>query len=469
VIQEARLRVLFVYPNATNTEYISYGIAYLSANLKAHGHQTGVLDLTWGRGVRPAQVERAIDEFKPDLVAVSAMSVDYPLALEVARHVKAHGDRPVLFGGMHATVAPESVIAEDAVDMLCVGEGEEALADLCDRWDAGRDFLDTPNFWFKRDGEITRNAPRPLTQDLDSLPFPDRDLFDFDRYLTALNGQLAILATRGCPYGCTYCANNYLRRLYRGQKYVRSRSVDNVLGEIAECVGRYRVRAIDFMDDVFIANQRWILAFCEEYARRIHLPFRCGARVEYVNDEVCAALRQAGCTWLFLGLEAGDPTIRHQVMHRNYSDEQVVEAFRIARAHGLKVASFNMIGLPHETLATMWRTVQLNKAVRPDDLRVSIFQPYHGTEIRDLCIAEGLIDADTPPGDFLESVVRLPGLTPRQIETFRQRFAFRVYWPQQPFKALIFYLAGLAHAPYARLRRYLPATLVRLVSRAFNR
>jgi radical SAM superfamily enzyme YgiQ (UPF0313 family) len=463
------LRVLFVYPNATNTEYISYGIAYLSANVKAHGHQTGLLDLTWGRGVRAAQVHRAIDDFQPDLVAITAMSVDYPLALEVARHVKAYCDRPVLFGGMHATVAPESVIAEDAVDMLCVGEGEEALADLCDRWDAGHDFLDTPNFWFKRDGAVIRNAPRPLTQDLDSLPFPDRDLFDFDRYSTALNGQLAILATRGCPYSCTYCANNFLRRLYPGQKYVRSRSVDNVLREIEECVDRRRVRAIDFMDDVFIANRRWILEFCERYAERIRLPFRCGARVEYVSDEVCAALVQAGCTWLFMGIEAGDPAIRRDVMRRAYSDEQVVEAFRIARAHGLKVASFNMIGLPHETRETLWKTVQLNKAVRPDDLRVSIFQPYHGTEIRDLCVAEGLIDADTPPGDFLQSVVRLPDLPAHEIETFRQRFAFRVYWPEQRLKALIFYLAGLAHAPYARLRRYLPAPLVRLVSRAFNR
>ncbi len=463
------MRVLFVYPNATHTEYISYGIAYLSANLKAHGHQTGLLDLTWGRGVRPTQVRQALDDFQPDLVAIGAMSVDYPLALEVARHVKAYHDRPVLLGGMHATVAPESVIAEDAVDMLCVGEGEEALADLCDRWAAGQDIWDTPNFWFKRDGEIVRNAPRPLTQDLDRLPFPDRDLFDFDRYLTALNGQLAILATRGCPYGCTYCANNYLRRLYQGQKYVRSRSIENVLCEIETCVDRYPVRAIDFMDDVFIANRQWILGFCEQYAQRIRRPFRCGARVEYVNDEVCAALARAGCTWLFLGIEAGDPTIRRQVMHRTYSDEQVVAAFRIARAHGLRVASFNMIGLPHETRETMWKTVRINRAVQPDDLRVSIFQPYHGTEIRDLCIAEGLIDADTPPGDFLQSVVRLPDLTAHEIETFRQRFAFRVYWPERPLKALIFYLAGLAHAPYTRLRRYLPAPLVRLVSRTFNR
>jgi len=465
------LRILFVYPNATHTEYISYGIAYLSANLKAHGHETGLLDLTWGRGVRAAQVHRAIDDVQPDLVAIGAMSVDYALALEVARQVKTHGDRPVLVGGMHATVAPEAVIAEDAVDMICVGEGEEALADLCDRWDAGRDLWDTPNFWFKRDGQVVRNAPRPLIQDLDQLPFPDRNLFDFDRYTTALNGQLAILATRGCPYGCTYCANNYLRRLYQGQKYVRSRSVDNVIQEIEACVARRpaRVRAIDFMDDVFVANRRWILAFCDAYAQRVRLPFRCGARVEYMNDEVCAALAKAGCTWLFLGIEAGDPAIRREVMHRNYSDEQVVETFRIARSHGLKVASFNMIGLPHETRETMWRTIQLNKAVQPDDLRVSIFQPYHGTEIRELCIAEGFIDADTSPGDFLESVVRLPDLTARDIETFRQRFAFRVYWPEQPLKALIFYLAGLAHAPYARLRRYLPAPLVRLVSRAFNR
>lgn len=463
------MRVLFIYPNATNTEYISYGIAYLSASLKAHGHETGLLDLTWGRGVRPAQVHQALDGFEPDLVAIGAMSVDYDLALEVARHAKAYRPLPVLFGGMHATVAPEMVIAEDAVDLICVGEGEEALVDLCDRWAAGTDVLDTPNFWVKRDGQVFRNAPRPLPQNLDNLPFPDRDLFDFDRYMTALNGQLAVLATRGCPYNCTYCANNHLRRLYQGQRYVRSRSVDNVLQEIEACVARYRVRAIDFMDDVFIANRRWILEFCDAYAARVRLPFRCGARVEYVKDEVCRALAQAGCTWLFMGIEAGDPVIRRDVMHRAYSDEQVVEAFRIARAHGLKVASFNMIGLPHETAETMWRTVALNKAVQPDDLRVSIFQPYHGTEIRDLCVAEGLIDADTPPGDFLESVVQLPGLGPRDIERFRQRFAFRVYWPEQPLKALVFYLAGVAHAPYARMRRYLPAPLVQLVSRAFNR
>jgi anaerobic magnesium-protoporphyrin IX monomethyl ester cyclase len=463
------MRVLFVYPNATSTEYISYGIAYLSANLKAHGHETGLLDLTWNGSVRRTPIRQAIDAFAPDLVAFSATSVDYPLALKVARAVKAQRDLPVLFGGVHATVAPEVAIAEDVVDMVCVGEGEEALADLCDRWDAGRDITDTPNFWFKSNGRVIRNALRPLIQDLDRLPFQDRDLFDLDRRSTVLNGKLGVQATRGCPHGCTYCANYRLRRLYKGQKYLRSRSVGNVLREIEECMDRYHVRSIDFMDDVFIANRQWVLEFCEAYAAHVRLPFRCGGRVEYVTDEVCRVLAQAGCTWLFLGIEAGNPTIRRDVMHRRYSNEQVVEAFRIARVHGLNVASFNMIGLPHETRETLWQTVQLNKAVQPDDLRASILQPYHGTEIRRWCIAAGLIDEDTLPGDFLECVIRHPNLTAQTIETFRRRFAFHVYWPEQPLKALIFYLAGFAHARYARLRRYLPLPLMRFVNQVFNR
>lgn len=463
------MRILFVYPNASNTEHISYGIAYLSATLKEHGHETGLLDLTWSRGDQAGLVRRTLDAFEPDLVAFSAMSVDYPLALTVAQGVKAHCDAQVLFGGTHATMIPERVIREEVVDMLCVGEGEEALADLCGRWSAGQDITATPNFWFKRNGRVLGNAPRPLIQALDRLPFQDRDLFDFDRRMTVLNGKLGIQATRGCPHSCTYCANNHLRRLYGGQKYLRSRSVDNVLQEIQECLERYRVRSVDFMDDLFIADKRWVLEFCEAYAARVRLPFRCGGRVEYVTDQICQALARAGCTWLFLGVEAGDPAIRRDVMQRRYGDGQISAAFRIARDHGLKVASFNMIGVPHETRETLWQTVQLNKAIQPDDLRVSIFQPYYGTEARDLCLSEGLIEEDTAPGDFLECVVRLPGLTTRAVETFQRRFAFHVYWPERPVKALVFLLAGLVHARYARLRRYLPDPVVRLVNLAFDR
>ena len=280
------MRVLFLYPDVGTMLPPDYqhGVGILMALLRRAGHEPGLVYLhdEIGRDELIARVRA----FNPGLFAVSSASNQYPRAKRYAAWVKEDIGLTIAIGGIHATLAPDEVMFEPCFDILCRGEAEGAMVELADAMERGADYSGIENLWVRRGVEVTKNEVRPLVENLDSLPFPDREGFPFEWILEHREGNCSILSGRGCPYGCTYCANEGLRGLYHGKgRFVRMRSVANVLAEMREILARYAVKKWDFNDDIFTLKREWLKEFCETYPREFKLPFDVNVRVETVDEE----------------------------------------------------------------------------------------------------------------------------------------------------------------------------------------
>ena len=462
------MRILFIYPDISGVEHYGApkyysGLGSISAVLKAAGHETALLYLQheWSQQAFVA----AIAEASPQIVGFSCTTHQYPYALRYAHALKAsYPEILILCGGVHATLVPDEVIADSVWDIVCVGEGEYSLRDLMARLEAGAPYLDVPNLWINQDGKTIRNPLRPLIADLDELPFVDRELFDYDALLAANGGWVDLIAGRGCPYRCSYCCNHALQERYRGLgRYVRMRSVAHVLDEIRALAKRYPVRVINFQDDVLTLDRRWTLAFCEGYGAEFNFPFWVNARVESLLDEkVVAALAAAGCAGVRVGVENGDESLRKSVLKRTMSNADFVTAFRLARRHGLKTYTCNMIGVPGETPETIQATIALNRLLAPDGFQFSVFFPYPMTELYETCVSQDLIRPDAQAASYYgrESILNLPTLTAAELaegydrfEALRDELALR---HASPWKYAVYrLLLGIYRGDAPRLHRHL--------------
>ncbi|MDD5423184.1 MAG: radical SAM protein, partial [Candidatus Omnitrophica bacterium] len=324
--------------------YETIGPMYLSASVKARGHEC---DMFIGRDDIILKEALAYD---PDIVCFSAMTAQFGWALNMAKKVKALSpDIIVAFGGAHATFFPE-IIEEAAIDIVCVGEGEGALAELADSVDKRLDSTKIANLWVKKGKTIHKNSPRDLVADLDSLPSPDRALY-YKYGFMANSPEKYFMSGRGCPYNCSFCFNHIYMDLYRGKgPFVRHRKVDNVINEIRQVKERYKLELVYFLDDTWVLNKRWLHEFLPVYRREIGLPFIAYVRADIVDEALVAGLKEAGCRAVDMGVETGDECRRNIILKKKVTDAELKNASRLLRKHKLKFRTTNMLALPGETL-----------------------------------------------------------------------------------------------------------------------
>jgi radical SAM superfamily enzyme YgiQ (UPF0313 family) len=294
------------------------------------------------------------------------------------------------------------------------------------------DYKQISNFWFRDKDKITRNQIRPKTENLDSLPSPDRELFDYDSLL-AENPIAEFICSRGCPFQCSYCINIKWNELHKGKgKLVRFRSVKNVIAEIKEVASKYpQINQIEINDDTFTLNRQWLKEFCKAYKKEIGLPFACTVRPGTIDDKIPLLLKESNCTEVRMGIEAGNDFIRNKILKRNLSKEDIIRDFKKFKEVGIRTWAFNMIGIPYETLSMIEETINLNKLVRPDFAQVSIFVPYPGTETRRICEEKGwLTDRITETYFQNESPLDQPSLTVKQVAYYNRIFRWRVMYPK---------------------------------------
>jgi radical SAM superfamily enzyme YgiQ (UPF0313 family) len=432
------MNVLIIYP-VTPPEIFrvefNIGIASISACLKKAGHKTSLLCI-WK--FEEDKVEEKIKNFNPKLIAFSTVSDQFELTKEIVKFIHANHKIPIIIGGTHAMVAPEECIELDGVIGVCIGEGEEAIVELANYIEKEEDYSKVRNFWIKKDGKIIKNPQRPLIKDLDALPFPDRELFK--GYIDTSN-EIEFMGARGCPYQCSYCINKVLQNSYGIAGFVRYRSVDNLIKEIKEVLSKYRSPKILFHDDTFTLNKKWLSEFAEKYPKEIRLPYIANGRVETLNEDIIQLLKSSGCIELKIGVESGNEKIRREVLKRNMSNEQIINAFRLCRKYGILATSFNMIGIPGESEKEIKDTIELNKKIKPFRMGVSIFRPYKGTELYNLCKKNGWISNRKVVSYFEEeSILDLPTISHKRLIYYYKIFKLSVYHPilVQFVKALIF-------------------------------
>jgi radical SAM superfamily enzyme YgiQ (UPF0313 family) len=350
------------------------------------------------------------------------------------RLLKEHHAVPTLVGGVHATMASEAVIGNPHVDIVCRGEGEIPMLRLVEAMSAGSDISRIESMWVKKGpGEIVRNEIAPLIQNLDDLPFPDREFFPMESILKENGYAMVVLAGRGCPFSCAYCSNSAYLKLYRGKgRYVRRRSVGNVIEELKMLRERYRIGMVGFQDEIFTMDKKWLKEFCEAYRRKIGIGFSCCARPENIDCETAAILKGGGCLSVSIGVETGDEVLRRTVLNRSTSNGEIVTAFRLLREAGIKRMSFNMIGVPGETLHTIEQSLSFARGLEPDWVGLTLYHPYPGTQLAELCERKGYVKkrAFNPSYGSEESMLTLPTISSRELTRGYRRFedyAFGLY------------------------------------------
>jgi len=319
---------------------------------------------------------------------------------------------------------------KECIDMVCIGEGEDALLELVQSMEKGEKNTTIQNIWIKENGRIIKNGPRHLREDLDAMPYPDLSIYDYPRYLKHRNRIASIHAHRGCPYQCSYCINPTFQKLYKGLgQFVRYRSADKIIDEMKKVVQDFSVREVNIFDDTFTLNKKGVKEFCEKYKKEIGLPFNVNGRINNISEELLQDLSEAGCIRVLIGLESGDPLIRNEVLKKNLTDEQIIDGCKLIKKYGIELYTFNMIGIPGETKQSIKKTIALNRRVRPNFLVASIFTAYKGTELYEKCKKEGLLKETTQSTGsyYSNSNVRHPSLSIRKLRFIHKWFGFFVF------------------------------------------
>jgi len=400
---------------------------------------------------------KKIENFKPQVIGFSVRSGEYLFCLNLAKIIKKdYKDIIIVFGGVHPTIEPEEVISTDPVDIVCIGEGEYSLNELLDRIDSGKDFSNIGGLWFKKENKIIRNSIRNYIEDIDLLPFQDREVYDYKKYLKSNNGKIDMMASRGCPFNCAYCINEFTKKNFKG-KSVRFRSPQKVVEEIKKLKEKYDIKSIHFHDDVFTANKAWLKEFSEIYAKQVKLPFTCNLRVETLDDEICSYLKKSDCKRVNIGVESGNEKLRETVLKRYMSNKQIIKAFELVKKYGIKTYSFNMVGIPYETEKEYWDTIKLNRILKPDYLQASIFQPYPGTQLTKICLERGFLkEIKIPEGHSYFSILDYPEITRKQIQKRKRYFRYRVLKSYNMKKALIALFFDTFFLTYWKIRPKMP-------------
>jgi radical SAM superfamily enzyme YgiQ (UPF0313 family) len=396
------MKVLFIYPNLNCQVGFNYGVAFLSACLKQHGHTTALINMNeqMGSEFDMEDVRREIEAFRPDLIGFSVVTNQYRFARELARDIKRYCRAPIVCGGIHPTMDPEGVLKEDCFDFVCVGEGEQAIVELADALERGMPTTEIRNIWLKRNGETIRNKVRPFVP-LESLPQKDYEIFDFQKMIDLKNGWVGIMSSRGCPFNCSYCFNHRLRELYQRDlscpasklNYIRHHPVSEVIEEIEMLMSKHRnIETIIFDDDLFTLNKDYLKEFCKEYSARLKVPFVCNAHVKAFDEERAGYLKEAGCRIVKFGLESGSERVRSEILNRRMSNDDIAHAFAIAEKFGFHTSAFVIIGFPHETMAEIFETIDLLARIRPGRFRWSVFFPYVNTKAYEIAREGGFID-----------------------------------------------------------------------------
>lgn len=340
-------------------------VSLLSAVLRREGHDThlafhpalfnydGFVDIPFLARLLD-RTEHVIDEIvasEPDLVAFSVLTASYPWSLRVADAVRRRCGASVIFGGVHPSAVPEVCLENDAVDYVCVGEGEEAIVRLCENLpEQGRRPTEPiANLWWRDGGRTVAGPAAPFLADLDSLPYFDKSIW---RDHVRIADTWMTMSSRGCPYRCTFCFNNFFAKLpgKGGGKYLRQRSIDHMLGELVQAKAEWGIRRVDFEDDIFTVDKRWIHDFLIEYRREIDLPFQCLIHPRYIDHDMARWLADAGCQHVQMGVQSVDEEYKRQQLLRMEKDSHLRNALDALRSADLDLKLDHMLGLPGEPI-----------------------------------------------------------------------------------------------------------------------
>ena len=406
-VKDKGLRVLFVIDGEDFIDPM--GPAYLLSAAKAANHKGEVLILS-----SSAHPFEEIRDYKPHVIAYSAVTGTHQLYFKFNERIREYfPDVFTIMGGSHPTYYPECVKYQP-IDAICTGEGEGAFVELLNRLaggEKGEDLYDILNLGFPH-GPI--NLKRNLVGDLDTLPLPDRDAIFRKAPRMGSFPLKTFMTSRGCPFPCSYCFEPVLKKMYREEKafgerkelgkgrvagkYERRHSIDRVVEEILDLKKRWPVEFIKFEDDLFVLakNDPWIEEFADRYPKEVGIPFNALVRVDSINEWMAERLKAAGCVSLNISIDAANREVRKRIVHKNFSNEEIIENFHLLARYGINVFNNMILGLPPTESELAYTIIQDDKDAIDMEIAAgvrfssrSILMPYPGTEIGKYCEERG--------------------------------------------------------------------------------
>lgn len=444
---------------------IPFGISSIATILKNAGHIVELLVFTPITPVTKV-IEDFIRRFEPEMFCLTAVSTQFPLICKIAETVK-EIDPSIytVLGGHHASLNPEQAIKNHAFDAICIGEGEKAVVELTTQLENRKDPSNIPNLWIKHAGseDIEKNLREPFIEDLDSLPYIDRDMWE--PWIANSKDMPSILLGRGCPFRCAYCSNHAMAKISPG-KYVRFRSPENVINEI-NCITEKNpsLESIYLEIETFGAILEYTFNMCkklEEFNATRQKPISFGVNLAVTrnivnNTGLLEAFNRANITFVNIGLESGSERIRTEILRRpRYTNKDIVEFCNLAQKYSVKVNMYILIGLPGETLADFKETIKCVRECKPQSLFLSIYHPYPGTDLYEMAVKMGVLNEEKiqAQAERRKSYLDLPGFSRFQIKKEYILFYYNVYKGKWPVWKIAAHSARLAISAYPGINSF---------------
>ncbi len=448
-------------------------IAFLSALLKREAHEVELFDSTYydmsygvnSEGIKAEQLNvipfdlgsrgiqmkttdwnkdlvRQVNRFSPQLIAISSTEDMWELGVRLLNEIEDYivtNETPVIAGGVFPTFAPQLVLDHPLINIVCIGEGENALVDLCERIDSAISYDDVTNLWIKKKDEsvIKNTISRPV--DIDQNPLIDLSLFDEERLYRPMAGRVykmfPIETHRGCPFTCTFCNSPDQMKLYEkmaGGGFFRKKNMRLVHKELKHLKDSLGCEYNYFWADTFLAlNTNEFEEFCEMYSD-IKLPFWMQTRPETISDYKIEKLAQVGLHRISFGIEHGNEEFRRKMLDRRWKNHDIVKALEIPHRYGVQFSLNNITGFPEETRALAFDTVELNRQITDaDNANIYSFVPFHGTPLRKLCEDKGLVSPRTIAKALTDKpMLNMPQYPIEEIEGLKKCFILYVKLPR---------------------------------------
>ena len=396
-----QLTLLLIYPdfleedkyNRGKRGNYSEGLASISAVVKQAGYDVKLYHQLYIPDKKEFISE--VKSFKADLIGFSARTTAMPFIEEMACWLNEElPEIPVAIGGYHAILVPDECIKLQGIDMVIVGEGEYPLVELLNSMRDNVNRTDIQSIYFKqKNGEVIRNPVAPLIEDLDSLPFPDFELFDYANLDRSKNFTAMVMLSRGCLFSCTYCGNSQFRNIYPNKsKFTRFRSPVKAIELLELLLEKFPfIKYFEFRDAIFNMYKEWFHEFMPMYIERIKLPFNCNLRFDILDEEMVKMLKDGGCYMIDIGLENGNEEFRKKYLHRAMKNEHMINVAEWFKKYKITTLTYNIVGLPHETLELSLETVKLNAKLSVDKVIPNIFYPYPMTILAKIAEDAGFI------------------------------------------------------------------------------
>lgn len=334
------------------------------------------------------EIKNVILDYKPNVIGLSVKSTSYISALNVSSIAKGIDKNiKIIFGGPYPTMAKKNILKNSLIDIAVIGEGELTIVELLNSIEQNQPFNLIKGVIFRSNENIIKTPQREFIENLSMLPFPHeiakKVLHDYEKYPSVSFKN--IFASRGCPYGCNFCASKEI-----WTRKVRYRSVENVVSEI-EGIMKLGVKRIHFDDDTFGISKNYIKSLCNEIKRKCPtLKWSCEIRADIINDETVSIMKKAGCETIQMGFESGNDRIL-RLMGKNLTVDKLLKACQIIRNHKIELQTFFLVGYPYETEETLMDTKKMMGKSKSDKIIYSIFTPYPYTAIYEFCKEKGLI------------------------------------------------------------------------------